>query len=111
VQFADPAATAAVRSMGGWIHLCEMTAEEIDKWAPKDFKRAYDQFHAHGVSAEMAAPLPGLWARDSKSDAHSRRVRLVAMDGVVPAKLLSASAPAHELTGSLITALATQKSQ
>jgi len=43
VVFSDPVIMAAVYSMGGWVKLCSMEAEEW-KWARKDFEKIYRAF-------------------------------------------------------------------
>lgn len=60
VDFDDKIINAAIRSLGGWAALCARSGVEFDKWAKKDFASAYEALVRSGVSAEMAAPLPGL---------------------------------------------------
>jgi len=92
VQFSDPAATAAVRYLGGWIALCnEHSWEELDKYVQPRFAKAYVAFSDAGVTPEMAAPLPGIWATHGSVDPASARVRLVAI-AVAPARLLGVPA-------------------
>jgi hypothetical protein len=96
VQFSDPAATAAVRSLGGWVGLCGRDTEELDKFVCRDFRRAYEEFSAAGVTQEMARPLDGIWSTHDRVDPDSVRPRLVPIQ-VEPARLLGSPAPAGKL--------------
>lgn len=61
VCFDDPAINAAVRSLGGWSRFCTMPTEEAERFARRDFERAYVAFaRRDGLSEEFAAYLPGI---------------------------------------------------
>lgn len=97
VYFSDPAATAAVRSLGGWVGLCGRTTDELDKFVGREWRAAYEEFSAAGITQDMARPLDGIWSSHSQVDADSVRPRLVSI-GVEPTRPLGA-APQGTLAG------------
>ena len=56
VQFANPVINAVIRSMGGWIWLCDQNLDE--PWTQKEFERRYLVYS--DVGAVLSEPLPGL---------------------------------------------------
>lgn len=60
VSFDDPTTNAAVRNIGGWKRLCNLSAEELEKWTRKEFERAYNALADMPLSPEAVAYLPGL---------------------------------------------------
>jgi len=88
VQFDDPAATAAIRVTGGWVRLCNLGGEDLETWGRKEFEKAYAEFVSAGVTAELARPLDGLYARAGNVDAWSTAVRRGRMPGIAPAQII-----------------------
>lgn len=70
VDFDDPCLNATVRNLGGWERICEMPADEFDKWLRKDFERTYQTLLRTGVSREAAAPLTGIHDRTNGFHGH-----------------------------------------
>lgn len=65
VNFSDGAINATVRMLGGWQRVCEMPAEEFDKWFRKDFVTCYVNVVRNGVSPEAMRYLGGNLERDN----------------------------------------------
>jgi len=62
VDFDCKVINATIRSMGGWVALCDTEAgEAFDVWAAKKFQDTYCELWKCGISEEMAAPLKGLF--------------------------------------------------
>lgn len=61
-RFDDPLINASIRSLGGWVALCDTPSEELRTWKRKEFLESYKAHTALGVSAEQAAPLLGMVA-------------------------------------------------
>jgi len=62
VQFEDPAISAAIDAMGGWVVLCNKTSEELLKWTPKEFQKIY---RAMSNTSRAAVPLVGVIERNN----------------------------------------------
>lgn len=68
VTFDDPVINATIRTLGGWVSLCDTPAgDEFDKWKRKEFERVYRELWNSGVSPEMARPLIGLTAQENSA--------------------------------------------
>jgi hypothetical protein len=59
VDFEDPAINAAIRSMGGWVALCQRSGADFDTWAAKEFQRQHRAW-SEMPNAEMARRLSGI---------------------------------------------------
>jgi len=64
-DFEDTVINATIRNLGGWLRVCEMPAEEFDKWFRKEFERMYLVYLSMGVNAESAAPLIGYFEQQN----------------------------------------------
>lgn len=53
VRFDDPAITATIRALGGWVKLGQQSEDEFQKWTRKEFFRLYEAY------SSSAAPLAG----------------------------------------------------
>lgn len=60
VQFDDPAVTATIRALGGWVRLTEQPTDELVRFVRPQFLQTYRALSAAGVRAESAEPLIGL---------------------------------------------------
>lgn len=85
--FADPLINAVVRHLGGWIRVCELPAEEFDKWLRKDFEAAYATFMRAPPSAEACGPLVGISETHNRVHAPSHPVPAVAIETSLPSLL------------------------
>ncbi|MEK9810206.1 MAG: DUF6475 domain-containing protein [Candidatus Nanopelagicales bacterium] len=65
IQFDDPAVTATIRAMGGWVRLTEQPTEELVRFVRPQFLQTYKALAATGVRAESAEPLIGLLDADN----------------------------------------------
>ena len=65
VDFGDPAIHAAIRSLGGWEHICTLSADEFDRFLQPRFVRAYIAFCRSGVGGDAGRPLLGLTDREN----------------------------------------------
>lgn len=65
VSFDDVVINATVRSVGGWLHCCNMPAAEFDTFLRKKFLEAYDSHFRSGVGEEEAGPLVGEFDREN----------------------------------------------
>lgn len=67
VAFADTTIMAVVHSMGGWVKLCSMEADEW-KWSRKDFEKIYRAYSQQPV-AQLQIPehLAGIAERDNSA--------------------------------------------
>jgi hypothetical protein len=74
VDFDHPAVNAAVRSIGGWLRLCSLDAEELDKWTRKDFEKVFLAFADRGPGEEAGRPLVGLHEASDQGKAQHVRV-------------------------------------
>lgn len=63
VQFQDPAISAVVQDLGGWIAVCDVKTADL-KWLEKDFLRHYAVYATTGVPSHLAGPLIGLQGQD-----------------------------------------------
>lgn len=73
-HFADTRAAEAARRMGGWPHLCSLSADELHSFRAKDFKDIYATLHA---APPDNGPMPG-----------GMRVAMIAdAQGHMPAKI------------------------
>ncbi len=59
IDFDDKVLNATVRNLGGWPRVCQLPAEEFDKWLRKDFERVYAGLCQSGISAEQAGYVVG----------------------------------------------------
>ena len=61
VDFDDPIINAVIRSLGGWVRICDTpSGEAFDTWLRKDFERCYETLCKTGVEARLAAPVAGI---------------------------------------------------
>ena len=60
ITFTDGAINAAIRQLGGWVHLCEQTTEALDRTISHQFKKSYGALIQYGMNEELAAPLFGI---------------------------------------------------
>jgi hypothetical protein len=60
VRFADPAINATIRNMGGWVALCGVDSDELNRWKRKDFERIYGALSGSQLPPEQTAHLPGI---------------------------------------------------
>lgn len=88
ISFDDPAVNAAIRSLGGWVKICSLDSEELDKWTRKDFEKVYSGFSQHGVAPESARYLDGLHEREARFNGYEAPKPKLITTGVAPAKLL-----------------------
>jgi hypothetical protein len=65
VNFADGAINATLRLHGGWIRVCELPVEELDKWFRKDFVRTYVGLCRDGCSEDLRRYHGGLLEREN----------------------------------------------
>jgi hypothetical protein len=65
-DFDDPLINATVRMLGGWERVCEMGAEEFDKWYRKEFEKTYTALMRTGVDGEATAPLVGCFEKTNR---------------------------------------------
>lgn len=84
VQFDDPAITATVRSLGGWIRVCELPVDEFDKWLRKDFERVYASYCRSGVSPEALEHLPGFFEKENGIKGATIKPPVLIETGLVP---------------------------
>lgn len=59
-DFDDPVINATVRSMGGWVALCDQTIEQQDRFTRAQFLKTYTGLTRTGISDELGAPLVGI---------------------------------------------------
>ena len=98
VAFDDPAITATVRNLGGWLRLCEMEVEEFEKWLRPNFERVYKGLRLTGVSNEQASPLLGFFDLQNGGNGHDRPTLRHVATGIPAAKLID-SPPQLALRG------------
>lgn len=68
VDFADPTINAALRSMGGWVRLCNRGGDDFHIWARKEFVAAYADYRRRGqLDEHQCAHLPGAHERDQSA--------------------------------------------
>lgn len=92
VAFTDKTIMAVVHSMGGWVKLCSMEAEEW-KWARKDFEKIY-RAYAQLPTAQLQIPehLSGIAERDnSVRGLKDASENVIMIGGLCNVPLLSAS--------------------
>lgn len=62
VDFDDPVINAAIRNLGGWLHLCSIEdSNEFESFVRAKFEKVYVALLAAGISAEQGAPLIGYY--------------------------------------------------
>ncbi len=59
VDFEDPVVNATIRHLGGWPEFCARDPKD-ETWTRKEFIQVYRSLASSGLTAEQAAPLPGL---------------------------------------------------
>jgi len=64
-HFDDPLIHAAVRSLGGWERICEMSERDFDTFLRPQFLKTYAAFARVGVSDEASRPLVGTFERQN----------------------------------------------
>lgn len=74
VDFEDRVINAVIRSMGGWMAICDVPKPEFDKFYYHRFLKAYKAFADSGVSAEMGHHLAG-FAEDTNRLSHPDRIK------------------------------------
>ena len=67
VDFDDAIVNATVRELGGWVKLCDTSAEELDRFIRPRFERTYCVLFQWGVSGESGAPLIGMCDGDNSA--------------------------------------------
>lgn len=65
VSFDDPLTNAAVRSLGGWEWLTNLTSDEL-KFKRHEFLKTYETFSVTGVAGELCRPLAGITDRSNE---------------------------------------------
>lgn len=65
VDFEDKAINAAIRLMGGWPGLCELSEDEWRQFRSREFQKMYMSFSSRSISGDTCAALPGLVEIDS----------------------------------------------
>lgn len=70
-DFDDPLINATVRSMGGWVALCDQTIEQQDRFTRAQFLKTYAGLARTGISDELGAPLIGI--ADKHNATHGMR--------------------------------------
>lgn len=68
VRFEDPAITAAIRQLGGWVRLCCLESHELHAFVAKDFARTYEALATVPLTDELTAPLRGLHEMTNRGD-------------------------------------------
>lgn len=69
---------AVIRSMGGWVELCNRDSEELREFGRKDFEKTYRSLAGSTYLAEMGEYLPGICERMNKAiGAPSNVVRML----------------------------------
>lgn len=63
-KFDDPVIHATIRQLGGWVALCDSTAEEL-VWREKDFLRTYATLAPLELPDEQVARLTGIAEREN----------------------------------------------
>jgi|GEM_PF-2842383 len=66
-NFADPVIHAVLRSMGGWMQVCDWTTNEMP-WRETDFKAGYLAYMNLTLPDEMTARLVGIAERENGPD-------------------------------------------
>lgn len=99
VDFDDPVMNATVRNLGGWQRVCDLPADEFDKWLRRDFERIYQALFQTGVSPDAAAPLIGIFDQENCLTGYDQRKPLVIETGLpkVPGQLGHAQASQRRL--------------
>jgi len=64
VHFHDENINAAIRSMGGWVTLCDATIEDL-VWREKDFKSNYSALTTCDLPEEMTERLTGIIEKEN----------------------------------------------
>jgi hypothetical protein len=77
-DFDDPIINATVRSMGGWVALCDQTVEQQDRFTRAQFLKTYAGLTRTGISPELGAPLIGI------AEKHNATHRLEGYDASAP---------------------------
>lgn len=74
VMFDDPALAAAIRGLGGWQRICDLSSEELHSYARHAFLQAYRAWS--GRSADLhVEEMPGLLAIDPNGRALRVRIK------------------------------------
>ena len=63
-KFDDPIIHATIRQLGGWVALCDSTAEEL-VWREKDFLRTYSALSPLNLPDEQTDRLTGISEREN----------------------------------------------
>jgi hypothetical protein len=63
LSFDDPTINAVVRSLGGLAVVCELPADEYERFVRGRFLKAYESLWRSGVGHDQAAPLLGYFDR------------------------------------------------
>lgn len=82
IEFDDPAITAAIRSCGGWVFLCDLETEELNKFRKPEFVKAYNAYRSTGVRAEVAGALRGILAKDASRDGYDQPPTISVVTGL-----------------------------
>ena len=92
VSFDDIAINATLRSLGGWVRVCETEGVEFDTHLRREFMKTYASLCSSGVGQEHGAPLPGILDRENAKTGYPAQPPLKIITG------LPAAAPAPLLT-------------
>ncbi len=65
VDFSDSVINATVRSLGGWVYVCELGGDEFEKWLRQRFLQTYKAMDAAGVNGESCGALIGIHAKNN----------------------------------------------
>lgn len=76
VDFDDPVTNATLRTLGGWVAVCDTPAvDQFDKFLRKEFERVYCELWKTGVSEEMARPHIGLSDQSNSANGFGKEIR------------------------------------
>lgn len=64
-DFDDPLINATIRSIGGWVPLCDQTIEQQDRFTRGLFLKTYAGLARTGISDELGGKLAGIFEREN----------------------------------------------
>lgn len=87
VQFDNPATTATVRALGGWVELCGRPMSELQRFVGAEFRRVYEALSARPIDALHAKPMLGLHDQVNGQSGHVERLQgpVIVATGLPPA--------------------------
>lgn len=93
VNFDDPYINAAVANLGGWCRICDLPAEEFQKWFRKEFERVYAALIASGP-LRNSGYLVGFFEQQNSANGHPVAPPVQIATGLPPLALPSTPAKA-----------------